>query len=138
MIRRALASLVLCLVLLSAGIYLGAHPSGCPGFIRDPLVGDSDTRVVSEAIDQVNDTYYRKIPKDKLADSSIKGIVASLDDRFSNYFSPEEYKKFNQQQNGEFAGIGVQVTEDADGLHDRRGVRRTRRPRRRSSRSATS
>jgi carboxyl-terminal processing protease len=117
MIRRAIASLALCLVLLACGIYLGAHPSGLPGFVRDPLVGDSDTRVVNEAIDQVNDTYYRKIAKDKLADASIKGIVASLDDRFSNYFSPAEYKKFNQQQNGEFAGIGVQVTGVAGGLH---------------------
>lgn len=117
MIRRAIASLVLCLVLLACGIYLGAHPSGLPGFVRDPLVGDSDTRVVGEAIDRVNDTYYRKIPEDKLADASIKGIVASLDDRFSNYFSPKEYKAFNQQQNGEFAGIGVQVTGVKAGLH---------------------
>ncbi|HET6506748.1 MAG TPA: S41 family peptidase [Baekduia sp.] len=117
MIRRAIASLVLCLVLLACGIYLGAHPSGLPGFVRDPLVGDSDTRVVNEAIDRVNSTYYRKISKKKLADSSIKGIVSSLDDRFSNYFTPEEYKKFNQQQNGEFAGIGVQVTGVAEGLH---------------------
>lgn len=117
MIRRALASLLLCLILLACGIYLGAHPSGLPGFVRDPLVGDSDTRVVSEAIDQVNDVYYRKVPKDKLADESIKGLVSSLDDRFSNYFTPAEYKKFNEQQNGEFAGIGVQVTSVADGLH---------------------
>jgi carboxyl-terminal processing protease len=117
MIRRAIASLALCLILLACGIYLGAHPSGLPGFVRDPLVGDSDTRVVNEAIDRVNDTYYREIPKKKLADSSIKGIVASLDDRFSNYFTPDEYKKFNQQQNGEFAGIGVQVTGVKEGLH---------------------
>src|ERR1044071_831776 len=117
MIRRALASLLLCLILLACGIYLGAHPSGLPGFVRDPLVGDSDTRVVSEAIDQVNDVYYRKVPESKLADESIKGLVSSLDDRFSNYFTPAEYKKFNEQQNGEFAGIGVQVTSVADGLH---------------------
>jgi carboxyl-terminal processing protease len=117
MIRRAIASLALCLILLACGIYLGAHPSGLPGFVRDPLVGDSDTRVVNEAIDRVNDTYFREIPKKKLADSSIKGIVSSLDDRFSNYFTPSEYKKFNQQQNGEFAGVGVQVTGVKDGLH---------------------
>jgi carboxyl-terminal processing protease len=116
MIRRALASLVLCLILLFAGIYLGAHPSGLPDVLRDPLVGDQDTRVVSEAIEQVHDTYYRKVPEKKLADASIKGVVESLDDRFSNYFNPEEYKKFNLQQSGEFAGIGVQVTRDADGL----------------------
>jgi carboxyl-terminal processing protease len=116
MIRRALASLVLCLILLFAGIYIGAHPSGLPGVLRDPLVGDADTRVVNEAIDQVHDTYYREIPEKQLANESIRGIVASLHDRFSNYFDPVEYKKFNEQQSGEFAGIGVQVTKVADGL----------------------
>src|ERR1700712_5656026 len=116
MIRRALASLVLCLVLLFAGIYLGGHPSGLPGFVRDPLVGDKDTRVVNEAIDQVHDTYYREYGKADLSNRAIAGVVSSLNDRFSNYFSPEDYTKFKLQQNGEFAGIGVQVTKNADGL----------------------
>jgi carboxyl-terminal processing protease len=116
MIRRALASLVLCIILLLAGIYAGGHPSGLPGFLRDPLVGDQDTRVVTEAIDRVNKTYYRKIPKKDLSNKAIAGVVASLDDRFSNYFAPDEYKKFELQQSGEFAGIGVQVTKTADGL----------------------
>src|SRR3954454_2863111 len=93
MIRRVLASLVLCLVLLFAGIYLGGHPSGLPGFLRKPLVGDKDTRVVNEAIDRVNQTYYRQVPKKDLANKAIAGVVASLDDRFSNYFSPVEYQK---------------------------------------------
>jgi carboxyl-terminal processing protease len=116
MIRRALASLVLCLILLFAGIYLGAHPSGLPGFLRDPLVGDQDTRVVNEAIDTVNDTYYRKIPKKDLANKAIAGVVESLDDRFSNYFDPKSYAKFQLQQSGEFAGIGVQVVRTGGGL----------------------
>ena len=85
MIRRVLASLVLCLVLLCAGIYLGGHPSGLPGFLRDPLVGDKDTRVVKEAIDRVHDTYYREYGRKDLSDRAIAGIVSSLDDRFSNY-----------------------------------------------------
>jgi carboxyl-terminal processing protease len=116
MIRRVLASLALCLILLCAGIYLGGHPSGLPGVLRDPLVGDADTRVVNEAIDEVNHTYYRPVPKKELANDSIRGIVASLNDRFSNYFDPKQYAKFQQQQSGEFAGIGVQVTRAADGL----------------------
>ncbi|MCW2994587.1 MAG: family peptidase [Conexibacter sp.] len=116
MIRRALVALVLCLVLLFAGIYLGGHPNGLPDFLRDPLVGDRDTRVVNEAIDTVNDTYYRKIPKKDLSNKAIAGIVSSLDDRFSNYFDPKSYAKFQMQQSGEFAGIGVQVTRVTEGL----------------------
>jgi carboxyl-terminal processing protease len=116
MIRRALASLVLVLVVLGAGIYLGGHPSGLPGFVRDPLVGDQDTRVIDEALNRVHETYYRDIPKKQLANESIRGIVTSLKDRFSNYFDPQQYAKFQQQQSGEFAGIGVQVTKATDGL----------------------
>jgi carboxyl-terminal processing protease len=116
MVRRVLASLVVCLVLLSAGVYLGGHPDGLPGFVRDPLVGDQDTRVVREAIDQVHDSYYRPIARKQLSNESIRGIVASLHDRFSNYFDPSQYAKFQMQQSSEFAGIGVQVTKVVDGL----------------------
>ncbi|HEU4973817.1 MAG TPA: S41 family peptidase [Baekduia sp.] len=116
MIRRAAVSLVVCLVLLGAGIWLGGHPAGLPGFVRDPLVGDQDTRVVREAIDDVHGTYYRAIPRSELANDSIRGIVASLDDRFSHYFDPKEYAKFQQQQSGKFAGVGISVTQADAGL----------------------
>jgi carboxyl-terminal processing protease len=116
MIRRALASLVLCLILLGAGIYVGAHPDGLPGFIRDPLVGDSDTKIVGEAIDTIHNTYYREYSKSDLANRSIAGAVKSLNDRFSNYFDPKSYKAFKLNQNGQFAGIGVEVVKDPDGL----------------------
>jgi carboxyl-terminal processing protease len=116
MYRRAAASLVLCLVLLALGIYLGGHPGGLPGFVRNPLVGDDNSRVVNEAIDVVNKTYYKKIPESELADESIRGLVKSLDDRFSNYFDPKQYAEFRQQQSGHFAGVGISVAPDPDGL----------------------
>jgi carboxyl-terminal processing protease len=116
MIRRTLSALVLCLVLLFAGIYLGGHPDGLPGFLRDPLVGDRDTRVVKEAIDQVHESYYRKLGEKDLANRSIAGLVQSLGDRFSNYFSPAEYAKFQEQQSGAFAGVGISVVQDPLGL----------------------
>jgi carboxyl-terminal processing protease len=113
---RILALLPAALVLLAAGIFLGGHPDRLPGFVRDPLVGDKDTRVVREAIDHVHDTYYRRIPESQLADESLKGIVASLHDRFSNYFTPKEYKQFQQVSNSEFSGIGLQVNQHRRGL----------------------
>ncbi|MDX6717546.1 MAG: carboxyl-terminal processing protease [Baekduia sp.] len=116
MIRRVLASLVLVLVVLCAGIALGGHPDRLPAFLRNPLVGDKDTRVIGEALDQIQATYYRPIPKKDLANDSIQGMVSALKDRFSNYFSPQEYARFKDQQNAQFAGIGVQVAKAPDGL----------------------
>jgi len=116
MIRRALASLLLCLLLLGLGIFLGGHPDGLPGFIRDPLVGDQDTRVVREAIDRVHETYYREIPRSRLANEAISGMVAQLQDRFSHYFDPAEYRRFRMFQDSEFSGVGMSVTRAAQGL----------------------
>ena len=33
-----------------------------------------------------------------VADDAIDGVVKRLDDRFSNYFSPAEYKRFKESQ----------------------------------------
>jgi len=104
-------------VLLVFGIWLGGrHPGWLPGPLRGALVGDTHTAVVKEAIDRVHDTYYRKIPEDQLADDAIDGVVKRLDDRFSNYFSPAEYKRFKESQHSEFSGIGLSVSDDPRGL----------------------
>jgi carboxyl-terminal processing protease len=108
---------VLVVALLALGMWVGGrHSSWLPGPVRDALVGDSDTAVVEEAIDRVHDTYYRKIPKSVLANDAIAGVIAKLDDRFSNYFDPQEYKRFKQSQNSEFSGVGLQVAQDPKGL----------------------
>jgi carboxyl-terminal processing protease len=116
MIRRALPALAICLVLLFLGIWLGAHPDGLPGVVRDPLVGDQDTRVISEARDRIDETYYRKVGDKELSDDAVKGMVAGLDDRFSNYFTPKEYAAFQEQQRGAFAGVGISVQQNPAGL----------------------
>jgi carboxyl-terminal processing protease len=113
---RVLAYIPAALALLAAGIFLGGHPDRLPGFVSDALVGDKDTRVVREAIDRIHETYYRKIPESELADDSLKGVIASLHDRFSNYFTPKEYKRFQQVSNSQFSGIGLEVQINPRGL----------------------
>jgi carboxyl-terminal processing protease len=104
-------------VLLVFGIWVGGrHPDWLPRPVRGPLVGDTHSAVVKEAIERVHDTYYRKIPEDELANDAIEGVVRRLDDRFSNYFSPAEYKRFKESQHSEFSGIGLAVSQDPRGL----------------------
>lgn len=101
---------------LLAGITLGGHPQVLPGFVRDALVGDRDTRVVTEAIDEVHDVYYREVPEAQLADAAIDGVVRSLQDRFSRYFDPKEYKQFRDASHNAYEGVGVSVVVVARGL----------------------
>jgi carboxyl-terminal processing protease len=104
-------------LLLVLGIWVGGrHPGWLPGPVRGALVGDTHSAVVKEAIDDVHDNYYRKIPEDQLADDAIEGVVRRLDDRFSHYFSPAEYKQFKDSQHSEFSGIGLAVSQHPHGL----------------------
>jgi carboxyl-terminal processing protease len=99
-------------VLLLLGIWLGGHPEDLPRFMRNAFVQDHDTRVVNEAIDHIARDYYRPIQKGQLANASIAGAVASLNDRFSHYLTPSEFRGFNEPAS--FTGIGVEVNEHAN------------------------
>ena len=116
--RRSLTPFVAVLapLLLVLGIWLGGHPDSLPGFARDALVGDDQGRLVDEALDQIADNYYRPVDKAELADKGLTASVKSLDDRFSNYFDPEQYKSFEESTQGEFEGVGMSVAEVSRGL----------------------
>ena len=50
-------------------------------------------------------------------EKSIKAMVDVLDDKYSQYYSPEEYNSMVDNFKGEFAGIGVVFSKDSkDGL----------------------
>src|SRR3954454_9366486 len=87
---------VLAPVLLVLGIWLGGHPDYLPRPLRDALVGDSDAQVVDNALDTVHGQYYREIPRDRLVDAALQGVVRSLRDRFSNYFTAKQYREFQE------------------------------------------
>ena len=114
--RRLLAVIVLVPLLLLAGIWLGGHPEVLPGPVRDKLVDDSDAQVYNEAIDIIKRDYYRGVSRDELLNKSLGGAVKSLDDQFSNYFSPKDYADFQEVTQGQFSGVGMTVEETDQGL----------------------
>ena len=116
--RRFLTPVLLVLlpVLLVGGLWLGGHPQYLPGFVRDTVIDDSEAQLYEEAVDTLADNYYRKVDRDKLIDESLTAGIKSLDDRFSAYFDPKEYREFEQATEGEFEGVGMNVEEDKRGL----------------------
>jgi carboxyl-terminal processing protease len=105
---------VLALIVLALGVWLGGHPEDLPTFVRNAFVVNHQTDVVDEAIQRVAHEYYRPIATSQLSSASIAGLVASLHDRFSHYLSPNEYREFNSPPH--FTGIGVSVGQQRRGL----------------------
>jgi carboxyl-terminal processing protease len=114
-ILARLAVVVAVLAAGAAGLYLGGHPGDLPGAVRDVFVDDS-TAVQATAADVIKDNYTRKVPDKQLEDGSIKGMVDSLHDRFSRYFTPRERTVFEQSIGGQFGGVGMTVIDHRRGL----------------------
>ena len=55
----------------------------------------------------INDTYYRDVEQSDLVTGTLKGMVESLNDPYSVYYTEEEYREFNQQSDTDLVGIGV-------------------------------
>jgi carboxyl-terminal processing protease len=103
------------LLVLTGGIWLGGHPEALPKGIRDALVEDGPA-VRADIIDTIQNHYYKPVSKAKLEDASLKGMVASLNDPYSRYFSPREAKSFNEDISGKFEGVGMSVHPSKEGL----------------------
>lgn len=77
------------------------------------IVGN-DINELEELISTYNtivDTYYDKLDKKELLDSAIKGMVDYLDDPYSVYMDEDASESFNETVNGQYTGIGAQVTQ---------------------------
>jgi carboxyl-terminal processing protease len=114
-VRTAVLVVAAAVVALAAGIYLGGHPSTLPGPIRDSLVED-DRALRSEIVETIEDNFYKPVNESKLDDGSLNGIVDSLDDPYSHYFTPKQAQDFQESVSGQFEGVGMSVEKDSRGL----------------------
>ncbi|AFA49292.1 S41 family peptidase [Acetobacterium woodii] len=64
---------------------------------------------------QISSEYYKNVDNTTLFDGAIKGMFDSLGDPYSAYFTSEEFSKYMEMATGVYEGIGVVVTEDAQG-----------------------
>ena len=55
-------------------------------------------------------SYVNEVQDLELLRGAIKGMVESLNDPYSEYYTPSEFKDFNESTSGNFGGIGVVIT----------------------------
>lgn len=60
------------------------------------------------------DNYYEKIDKDKLINSSIEGMMNSLDDPYSAYIDGITANNFNINLEGSYQGLGISIVKDPE------------------------
>ena len=62
----------------------------------------------------IEKNYYREVNQEKLLNGAIKGMISSLDPH-SSFLDEEIFKKMQEETQGEFGGLGIEVTQK-DGI----------------------
>ncbi len=114
-LRRTVLAVALGILLLAGGVWLGGHPETLPGPVRDTFVSN-DRGLRAEVTEDIKDNFYKPVSQSKLDQGSLKGMVESLDDQFSNYLTPKETKQLKDSIGGQFEGVGMSVEQDKRGL----------------------
>jgi carboxyl-terminal processing protease len=65
-------------------------------------------------LDTVERQYVTPVDDKKLIQSSLKGMLTSLDPH-SDYLTPEDYQEMEDQTRGEYGGLGIEITSE-DGV----------------------
>ncbi len=126
------------LVLLGAGGLSAVVALSAPGLGLPTSGSSSITDSPKEVIDQVWQIVYRdyldstgeydpqkwkKLRRDLLAKpyagtsesyEAIRGMLASLDDPYTRFLDPKEFKEMQIETSGELMGVGIQISLDKD------------------------
>ena len=103
-------------------VALGAVLGGVLGNSSAPATADSSvtTEKISgdyrEALNVIDANYIGAIDHEKLADVSIQSMLWTLDPH-SSFFTQEEFRKLNEDQQSQFYGIGVSIVQHRDGVY---------------------
>jgi len=93
-------------------------------FGRLPISTSADTKLTPEkiagdyreAVTVIETNYVGKIEHEKITESSIQGMLFTLDPH-SSFFTADEFRKLYEDQSSQFYGIGVSILQHRDGVY---------------------
>ncbi|MDY3908800.1 MAG: S41 family peptidase [Eubacterium sp.] len=108
-IQGILTGILLAVCLLAVAKHFGIHliPAGS-------LADDVWER--AKVVEKYIDNYYWKedVSDQKISEYAAKGMVSALGDKYSVYYTDEEYEAAMNSVEGVFVGIGVTVSQEPD------------------------
>ncbi len=107
--------IIIAIFLVAVGAILGGIFGRLPNKFsfgtKDKLTED-----YQEALSVVEENYVDKTESEKVLDSSVQGMLYTLDPH-SSFFTQKEFKKLFEDQSSRFYGIGVSILSHRDGTY---------------------
>lgn len=117
--RGRLQGIIISLAIISAIAIIGILIVSFTGGFKS-----KKSQIVNDEVVEKTDYLWKMIDKyylwdedkdvKKAQDAVYKGIVSSLDDPYSVYYTKEEFEELSESYSGEYSGIGAYVSQDPD------------------------
>lgn len=77
------------------------------------ITGESGEKAAQ--IEQIIEEHYlENVDEDTLAEGMYAGMMASLEDKYSGYYSADNYKKLKESSEGKYTGIGLVMEQNRE------------------------
>lgn len=117
--KRLIVPILIVAIIASfgAGIYIGKSskpPIEKIGLLQNPEAGKTtgaDFSLFWDVWQRLEEKYVdrSKLDAQKMVYGAISGMLAALDDPYTLFLPPQENKKFQEDMQGEFGGIGAEI-----------------------------
>ncbi len=91
-----------------------ADPETTPNTATSQRIPMEDVQRFSNALNEIKKYYVKPVSDKVLFDNAIRGMLSGLDPH-SSYLDEEDFKELQTSTNGEFGGLGIEVTME-DGV----------------------
>ena len=84
---------------------------------EEPIIHLTNEQIYDElkklalVFESARDKFVEEVDERKMLEGAMNGMLAALDPH-SSYLSKEDFKEFTDKSNGEFGGLGIQITSD--------------------------
>jgi carboxyl-terminal processing protease len=109
-LRGGAVVLVLAVGFIAGAWFDQAYPDYVP-YIGHHSSSRIDTSQVDEAARLIQADYVDgNVDAKKLGQGSVRGLITSLDDPYSQYFDPDQYRRLLESYQGRYTGIGIYLS----------------------------
>lgn len=113
-VARAAAIVAVVLAAYGGGVLTGVLGSGSSKD-SDHAAPTPSPGVLEQAADTIEQNAAKSISKSDLEKAAVEGMLQALGDKWSSYFSPNDYASFEAVMDGEYTGVGLWVHRDSSG-----------------------
>ncbi len=99
------------MLIFVAGMSFGLSSKGKTDYTEEVEI----IKTYTDVLKIVEDNYVEKPKSKELLYGSLRGLLSSLDP-YSTFFTPEEFKEFTSETQGEFGGLGIEITMENNKL----------------------